>query len=296
VNDEPCGWGVSSGAGGAHVFVMGYDKTSENSSDGAFRYVGAPWQSNGMGDFVQVSRRELFKYAAAGSAAAVGLAALGSATAHADAGLGTLVDYAGGVPSASAIKSAGHLGAVRYVSDRRPDATWMVGKPMTASEAQSLTEAGLEVVSNYQFGKGATADWRGGYVAGVKHANRGLELHLAAGGPSDRPIYVSIDDNPTAVEFATLIAPYILGWQSVIGAENTGIYANSPTIELASVAGLGQWYWQHNWGTPKGFVHPEAHIHQFRIDKDTVGGVKVDINNVLKSDYGQWSKSGADIV
>jgi hypothetical protein len=24
--------------------------------------------------------------------------------------------------------------------------------------------------------------------------------------------------------------------------------------------------------------------------------VKVDINNVLKSDYGQWSKSGADIV
>ena len=49
-------------------------------------------------------------------------------------------------------------------------------------------------------------------------------------------------------------------------------------------------------GTPKGFVHPEAHIHQIRIDKDTVGGVKVDINNVLKSDYGQWSKSGADIV
>lgn len=82
----------------------------------------------------------------------------------------------------------------------------------------------------------------------------------------------------------------------MIGAENTGIYANSPTIELAFVAGLGQWYWQHNWGTPKGFVHPEAHIHQIRIDKDTVGGVKVDINNVLRSDYGQWSKSGADIV
>ncbi|MDV6303698.1 MULTISPECIES: DUF1906 domain-containing protein [Rhodococcus] len=246
--------------------------------------------------FVQVSRRELFKYAAAGSAAAVGLVALGSATAHADAGLGTLVDYSGGVPSASAIKNAGHLGAVRYVSDRRPDANWMIGKPMRKSEADALTSAGLEVVSNYQFGKGTTSDWRGGYAAGVKHAERGLELHLAAGGPADRPIYASIDDNPTAVEFATLIAPYILGWQSVIGAENTGIYANSPTIELASVAALGRWYWQHNWGTPKGFVHPDAHIHQIRIDKDFVGGVKVDINNILKADYGQWSKSAADIL
>ncbi len=87
----------------------------------------------------------------------------------------------------------------------------MIGKPMRKSEADSLTSAGLEVVSNYQFGKGATSDWRGGYAAGVKHAERGLELHLAAGGPADRPIYASIDDNPTAVEFATLIAPYILG-------------------------------------------------------------------------------------
>ncbi|WP_206486786.1 DUF1906 domain-containing protein [Rhodococcus sp. KRD162] len=245
---------------------------------------------------VQVSRRELFKYAAAGSAAAVGLVALGTTTAHAEAGLGTLVDYSGGVPSASAIKAAGHLGAVRYVSDRRPDAKWMIGKPMLKNEADALTSAGLEVVSNYQFGKGATSDWRGGYAAGVKHAERGLELHLAAGGPTDRPIYVSIDDNPTAVEFATAIAPYLVGWQSVIGAENTGIYANSPTIELASVAGLGQWFWQHNWGTPKGFVHPAAHIHQIRIDKDFVGGVTVDINNVLKEDYGQWSKSTAEVL
>jgi hypothetical protein len=217
------------------------------------------------GQTVHVSRRDLFKYAAVGSAAAVGLAAVGAQSAHAD-GLGTLIDYAAGVPSPEAIKAAGHLGAVRYVS-----------------------EAGLEVVSNYQYGKGTTSDWRGGYAAGVKHANRGLELHRAAGGPENRPIYASIDDNPTAVEFATMIAPYILGWQSVVGPENTGIYANSPTIELASIAGLGQWYWQHNWGTPKGFRHPKAHLHQIRIDKDKVDGIGVDINVILKPDYGQWS-------
>ncbi|MDJ0392293.1 DUF1906 domain-containing protein [Rhodococcus sp. G-MC3] len=237
---------------------------------------------------VHVSRRELFKYAAVGSAAALGLAAVNSTVAQADE-LGTLVDYSGGVPSAESIRAAGHIGAIRYVSDRRPGAEWMLGKPVKRDEADALTGEGLELVSNYQFGKGDTSDWKGGYAAGVKHAQRGLELHLAAGGPENRPIYASIDDNPTAVQFATLIAPYILGWQSVVGPENTGIYANSPTIELASIAGLGQWYWQHNWGTPKGFRHPAAHLHQVQIDKGKIDGIAVDINVILKPDYGQWS-------
>ncbi|GGG15065.1 hypothetical protein GCM10007304_31380 [Rhodococcoides trifolii] len=237
-----------------------------------------------------VSRRDLFRIAATGSAV-VGLAALGSrARAHADpAVLGTVVDFAGGVPTALSIIADGHVGAVRYVSDRRPGAEWMVGKPMTADEAAGLKAVGAEVVSCYQFGKGKTADWRAGLEGGKKHATRGLELHRAAGGPDDRPIYASIDDNPTPVEFATMIAPYLIGWQSVVGAENLGVYANSPTIDLANAAGLGAFFWQHNWGTPKGYVNPAAHLHQVRIDKDTIDGVGVDVNNILKADYGQWS-------
>nr|WP_239003747.1 DUF1906 domain-containing protein [Nocardia panacis] len=202
--------------------------------------------------------------------------------------LGTLIDYAGGVPSASAIKAAGHLGVIRYVSDRRPGAEWMAGKPLRANEVDDLREAGLRIVSCYQFGKGSTADWRGGVEAGKRHADRGLALHRAAGGPDDAPIYAAIDDNPSAVDFATMIAPYLLGWQSVLGRDNTGIYASSPTIELATRAGLASWYWQHNWGTPKGFLHPAAHLHQFEIDKRAVDGVGVDVNNVLRAEYGAW--------
>ena len=60
-------------------------------------------------------------------------ATLGStAQAHAQGRiLGTVIDYAGGVPSGRAVKAAGHLGAVRYVSERRPGANWMLGKPVT---------------------------------------------------------------------------------------------------------------------------------------------------------------------
>ncbi|MGB3770009.1 MAG: DUF1906 domain-containing protein [Rhodococcus sp. (in: high G+C Gram-positive bacteria)] len=239
---------------------------------------------------MQVSRRQLFRFAAAGSVAVglTGLASRGVASATSTS-LGTIVDYSGGVPSAGSIAAAGHVGAIRYVSDRRPGAEWMMGKPMAAGEASDLTAAGLQVVSCYQYGKAETADWRGGYAAGVKHATRGLELHTAAGGPVDRPIYASIDDNPTAVEFTTMIAPYLLGWHSVVGVENTGVYANSPTIDLASAAGLGSWYWQHNWGTPKGYVNPAAHLHQVQIDKSAIDGIAVDINEILAEDYGQWT-------
>lgn len=234
---------------------------------------------------ISVSRRDLFAYAAAAAVVGAGAAA---APASARPALGTLVDYAGGVPSAAAIRDAGHIGVIRYVSDRRPGAEWMAGKPLRSAEVEDLKAAGLQIVSCYQFGKGPTADWRGGLEAGKRHAERGLALHRAAGGPDNVPIYASIDDNPSPVDFATMIAPYLLGWQSVLGAENTGVYANTPTIELARAAGLGSWYWQHNWGTPKGFVHPAANLHQFEIDKQSIDGVGIDVNNVLTPEYGQW--------
>jgi hypothetical protein len=233
------------------------------------------------------SRRTLFGYAAAGATVA-GLSAAAPVAAAEEAGLGTLLDYAGGVPAADAIRDAGHAGVIRYVSDRRPGAEWMAGKPLLAREVEALKAAGLTIASCYQFGKGPTADWRGGLEAGKQHADRGLQLHRAAGGPDGVPIYASIDDNPTEVDFATMIAPYLLGWQSVLGIENVGVYANTPVIELARTAGLGSWYWQHDWGTPPGFVHPAANLHQFEIDQRSVGGVSVDVNAILAPQYGQW--------
>jgi hypothetical protein len=52
--------------------------------------------------------------------------------------------------------------------------------------------------------------------------------------------------------------------------------------------GLGSYFWQHNWGSPGGVAHPAAHLHQIEIDKRSVGGVGVDINNILKPQFGQW--------
>ncbi len=237
-----------------------------------------------------LSRRVVLKFAAAAPAAA-GLGALagavGPVAASADS-LGILFDYSAGVLRAADIKAAGGLGAIRYVSDRRPGAQWMLGKPMQLDEARDLYEAGLKIVSNYQFGKQETADWLGGQSAGVKHAKRGWELHTAAGGPVGAPIYASIDDNPSYTQYKQQVAPYLRGWESVVGHQRLGIYGNSETIDWALQDGLGSWFWQHNWGSPRGFVHPAAHLHQFEIDARSVAGVGVDLNNILKPQFGQW--------
>ena len=84
---------------------------------------------------VSVSRRDVLKLAAA-TPAALGLGALGSAITPATASaesLGVLLDYAAGVISAADLKASGALGAIRYVSDRRPGGDWMLGQADSAA-------------------------------------------------------------------------------------------------------------------------------------------------------------------
>lgn len=237
-----------------------------------------------------MSRRDVLKLAAV-APAAVGLGAAVSAAVAPPASaapLGILLDYAAGVIDAAAIRASGALGAIRYVSDRRPGGEWMLGKPIQLPEARDLYRNGLKIVSCYQYGKQDTADWLGGHNAGVQHAKRGWQLHVAAGGSHGAPIYASIDDDPSFEQYKQQVAPYLRGWEAVLGHQRVGVYANSKTIEWALQDGLGAYFWQHNWGSPGKVAHPAAHLHQVEIDKRSVGGVGVDINHILKPRFGQW--------
>ena len=239
---------------------------------------------------MSVPRRDVLKFAAATPALlGVGVAAASLSAAPASASLGTLLDYAAGVIPGPQIRAAGAVGSIRYVSDRRPGGAWMLGKPIQVTEARDLSSNGLKIVSCYQYGKGSTADWLGGAGTGLKHAERGTQLHAAAGGPANAPIYASIDDDPSYDQYKQQVVPYLRAWESVIGHQRTGVYANSKTIDWALHDGLGSYFWQHNWGSPKGFTHPAASLHQVEIDKRSVGGVGVDINEILKPQFGQWA-------
>lgn len=209
-----------------------------------------------------------------------------------------LADYSVGLPGAKALKDAGFVGAVRYTSD--PRETWMKGKPLTKSEVDDFKKNGLVVVSNYQYAKGGntTSDWTVP-SDGPADAARGLELHKAAGGPNTAPIYVSIDASPTRDMYEKQVRPYLLHWQKALTNARLGVYANGRVIEWLLTDGIGTYFWCHNWSSlngknyvnPQGVdngPHPAAHLHQIRIDKDAVAGIGIDVNVILKKEFGQW--------
>lgn len=141
-----------------------------------------------------------------------------------------------------------------------------------AAEAGDLYQGGLKIVSCRQYGKQDTADWLPGESAGIQHAQRGWQLHTAADGPIGAPIYASIDEDPTFDQYRRQVAPFLRGWERVIGHQRVGVYANSKTIEWALQDGLGSYFWQHNWRSPGRVAHPAAHLHQVEIDKRKVAG------------------------
>ncbi|NME89664.1 glycoside hydrolase domain-containing protein [Corynebacterium stationis] len=240
------------------------------------------------------SRRNIIKVGAV--AAAAGTLAIGVGTATASRAsalgpiLGTVIDYSAGVPSASAIKAAGHLGAVRYVSEKRPNAQWMAGKPVTLKETQAMSGQGLATASVYQYGRAETADWKKGAAGAAVHAPKAISIHRAAGGPTGRPIYIAIDDNPTRSQYDSLIKPYLVTFSATLRAAgySTGIYGNYNVIDWAIKDSIGSYFWMHDWGSG-GKIHPRTTVHQLPQNKQrTIDGVVVDINNVYAQDWGQW--------
>ena len=204
--------------------------------------------------------------------------------------IGTLLDYAAGPPSAASVRAAGHMGAVRYCSNRRPGAEWMSGKPLGGNEVRDFRNHGLNMVSCYQYGRAETADWKAGADGGDHHAPIGIAIHRRAGGPSGVPMYVAIDDNPSPWQIDNQIRPYLERWRAHLhgAGMKLGVYANAPTIDWLKGRGLGEYFWQHDWGS-NGRLTPNATIHQLPIKQQVrVGGVVSDLNRVYALDYGQW--------
>ena len=66
-----------------------------------------------------------------------------------------------------------------------------------ATRGQGRIPGGLKLVSFHRFGRADTAGWLGGQAAGVRHAKRCWQLHVAAGGSYGAPIHASIDVDAT---------------------------------------------------------------------------------------------------
>ena len=250
------------------------------------------------------SRRDALRYATALTAAGLGTAAAGLSAPTASAAAPTLIDFAARQIPAADIRAAGHSGVINYVSTSRPGSNFGA-KPITLPYAQSLHAAGLIVVSNFQYGKpGGTApsDFTRGYAGGVADARTAWQLHTAAGGAKNAPVFFSVDDDINRDTWNNLALPWFRGINSVLGVQRTGVYGGYDTCRWAAESGVignsqvpgYRWAWQtRSWSNGQRF--PAAVLYQHTIDTAStpgplVGGIRVDVNDVMAQDCGQWNK------
>ncbi len=244
-----------------------------------------------------VSRRDVLKCAVA-APFALSLATAPNASAE---GL-RLIDFTERLVTPDQIKSAGFDGALVYVSELRPRADFDF-KPVTREYADGLRAAGLHVVSCYQYGKQGwptPSDFTRGHDGGVADAQTALRWHGAAGGPDSAPIFFSVDEDIDQGTWKGLAAEWFRGINSVLGVNRTGIYGHSRACAWAIDDGVvgrsttpGRWWaWQ-----TKAWSHGErdarAVLYQSVVvtpsDPGVVlGGIRVDVDDVLAPDFGQW--------
>ena len=160
------------------------------------------------------------------------------------------------------------------------------------------------IVSNYQYGKpGGTApsDFTRGYAGGVADARTAWQLHTAAGGGQSAPIFFSVDDDIDRETWNTVVLQWLRGINSVIGVQRTGIYGGIKACQWATADGvIGRsgspghvWAWQtRSWSG--GQIYPAAVLYQRIVATASnpgpiVGGIEVDVNDVLAQDCGQWN-------
>jgi hypothetical protein len=250
-----------------------------------------------------VSRRDILKYAVPGALAGLGtLTAVLPAPKASATGLQVLDFATLQVPPAQ-IKAAGYDGAMVYVSELRPGATFDF-KPVTREYTDGLRAAGLQVASCYQYGKpgwvDSPSDFTRGYNGGVSDAQTALRLHAAAGGPDTAPIFFSVDDDIDADTWNGLAVQWFQGINSVLGVDRTGVYGSNRTCAWAIDDGVigystspgHRWAWQTRaWSG--GQREPAAVLFQKELVTASnpgviIDGISVDVNDVLAADFGQW--------
>lgn len=255
------------------------------------------------GEQRSVSRREVLKFA--GSAPV--LLSLGTLAAtlgaqKASAADIRLIDFTERLVPPEQIKSAGFDGVIVYVSELRPGANFDF-KPVTREYADALRAADLHIASVYQYGKPGwptPSDYTRGYEGGVADAQTALRLHAAAGGGDSAPIFFSVDEDIDINTWKSVAAEWFRGINSVLGVDRTGIYGHFRACAWAIQDGVigssttaGHWWawqtsaWSHGEREARAVLY-QAVVNTPSSPGPLVGGIHVDVDDVLAADFGQW--------
>lgn len=188
------------------------------------------------------------------------------------------LDYAWGGPRGQlgTIKSLGYGFIARYLSSDS-------SKNLTLQEKNSAMAVGLAVIVVWETSANRIM---GGHAAGVADA-RSADAEVKALGMPGIPIYFACDFDASAAQQATINA-YLDGVASVIGHGRTGLYAGYYPIKRSFDAGKIAFGWQ-TYAWSGGQWDSRAQVRQVQ-NAIRVLGYDVDLNESVKTDFGQWPR------
>lgn len=191
------------------------------------------------------------------------------------------IDYAFNPhPSPAAMKSAGIHWVGRYVSPFAVNDS--NGKNLIPSECRALLAAGVDIVL---FAEQSSGRMLGGHAAGVADANH-FDGVTKALGLHGIVMYAAADFDATPGQQGAIDA-YLDGTASVLGRDRTGVYGSYYVCKRSADAGKARYLCQTvAWSG--GQWEPRAHIRQHL--QINVGGVSVDFDEAMKSDFGQYPR------
>lgn len=142
------------------------------------------------------------------------------------------IDYSFARPTPKAIRAAGYIGVLRYLSTT-------ASKNLSAIERDALFAAGLGILLAWET---TTARATQGSTAGVEDAKTALAQANALGYPSALPIFFAVDETTTWES----VAPYFVGASAVLGSR-VRAYGSVHIMQGAAGAGLDQGWQSEAW-------------------------------------------------
>ena len=186
------------------------------------------------------------------------------------------IDYASYRPNLDEVKASGYVFVARYLCA-------LVGtKIITKAEADDIKAHGLGLVLVYEQYKRRPLEGR---IAGSQDAIVALAQSIAAGFPSNRPIYFAVDFDARPAD-QPAIDEYLRGAAEILGINRVGVYGGINLIDRCFASGTATWFWQTGaWSYGKESVHANF-VQMTALNGSVVGGVKVDINETRQPDWG----------
>lgn len=187
---------------------------------------------------------------------------------------------------AKALADGGVKFICRYLVPDTPAYKW---KRLTRQEAETITAAGLMVVSIFETAANRPA---GGAASGKADGLLALQEALAIGQPKGTAIYFAVDYDAQHKDYSA-IEDYLRAAADVLCDYGVGVYGSHAVVEEMARRKASKYFWQ-TYAWSRGKRSSSANIYQYKNDQP-LAGIRVDFND-SSGNEGWWSTKTGETV